>query len=103
MTYADLQDYIRCYNPENRYERYETRSEENPDGRWSKYKVNDILERDKTSLDISQINDKLLADLDDLSSLDELADDIIENQQSAIEKFQELQKQLKKQTTKRII
>jgi len=52
MTYADLQDYIRCYNPENRHERYETRSEENPDGRWSKYKVNDILERDKTSLDI---------------------------------------------------
>ena len=103
MTYADLQDYIRCYNPENRYERYETRSEENPDGRWSKHKVNDILERDKTSLDISQINDKLLADLDDLSSLDELADDIIENQQSAIEKFQELQKQLKEQTTKRII
>ena len=52
MTYADLQDYIRCYNPKNRHERYETRSEENPDGRWSKYKVNDILERDKTSLDI---------------------------------------------------
>ncbi len=24
MTYADLQDFVKCYNPENRYERYET-------------------------------------------------------------------------------
>ena len=53
MKYADLQDFIRCYNPGNRYECYETWSEENSDGRWRKYKANDILERDKISLDIS--------------------------------------------------
>lgn len=96
MTYADLQDYIRCYNPENRHERYETRSEENPDGRWSKYKVNDILERDKTSLDIFQINDKVLADFDKLPLLDELDDNIIKNLQSALERFKEFREQLKK-------
>ena len=54
------------WNPENRYERHETQSEENPDGRWRKYKIDDILERDKTSLDIFWIKDKSLADLDNL-------------------------------------
>ena len=96
MNYADLQDFIKCYNPENRYERHETWSKENPDGRWRKYKIDDILERDKTNLDIFWIKDKLLADLDNLPSTDELADDIIENLQSALENFQELQEQLKK-------
>lgn len=96
MNYADLQDFIKCYNPENRYERYETWSEENLDGRWRKYKIDDILERDKTSLDIFWIKDKSLADLDNLPSPDELADDIIENLQSALESFQELQEQLKR-------
>lgn len=54
------------WNPENRYERHETWSEENPDGHWRKYKIDDILERDKTSLDIFWIKDKSLADLDNL-------------------------------------
>ncbi|MCD8189610.1 MAG: type I restriction-modification system subunit M [Clostridiales bacterium] len=96
MTDADLQDFIQCYHPENRHERRETWSEENPNGRWRKFPVEEILERDKTSLDIFWIKDKSLADLDDLPSPDELASDIIENLQSAVESFQELQAQLHK-------
>ena len=95
MTDADLLDFIACYNPENRYERKETWSEENPDGRWRKFSIDDIEKRDKTSLDIFWIKDKSLADLDNLPSPDVLADDIIENLQSALESFQELKKQLK--------
>ena len=94
MTYADLEDFIHCYHPENRYERTETWSESNPDGRWRRFIVEDILSRDKTSLDIFWIKDKALADLDNLPEPDELADDIIENLQSALESFQELQSQL---------
>ena len=41
------------------------------------------------------IKDKSLADLDNLPSPDVLADDIIENLQSALESFQELKAQLK--------
>ena len=37
-----------------------------------------------------------LADLDNLPSPDELADDIIENLQSALDSFQELKAQLRK-------
>ena len=61
----------------------------------SKFSVDEILKRDKTSLDIFWIKDRALADLDNLPDLDELAGDIIENLQSALESFQELQKQLK--------
>ena len=53
------------------------------------------MERDKTSLDIFWIKDKSLADLDNLPPADELAADIIENLQSALESFQELMGQLK--------
>lgn len=95
MSDADLQDFIACYNPENRHERKETWSEENPDGRWRKFNVDEILKRDKTGLDIFWIKDKSLADLDNLPSPDILADDIIENLQSALESFQSLKGQLK--------
>ena len=94
MGDVDLQDFIACYNPENHHERKETWSEENPDGRWRKFSVDEILKRDKTSLDIFWIKDKSLADLDNLPDPDVLADDIIENLQSALESFQELKKQL---------
>lgn len=94
MTDSDLEDFIACYNPENRHERKETWSEGNPDGRWRKFSIDDILRRDKTSLDIFWIKDKSLADLDNLPDPDVLADDIIENLQSALESFQELKKQL---------
>ena len=94
MNDADLQDFISCYNPENRHERKETWSEQNTDGRWRKFSVDEILKRDKTSLDIFWVKDKSLADLDNLPDPDVLADDIIENLQSALESFKELKKQL---------
>lgn len=94
MTNADLVDFVKCYNPENRYERIETWSENNPDGRFRRFNITEILKRDKTSLDLFWIKDKSLADLDDLPEPDELAADIIENLQSALDSFQELQAQL---------
>ena len=94
MKDADLEDFVQCYNPENRHQRKETWSEDNPDGRWRRYSIDDILARDKTSLDIFWIKDKSLADLDNLPSPDVLAADIIENLQSALESFKELQAQL---------
>lgn len=95
MTDKDLDDFVTCYNPENRHDRKETWSGENPDGRFRKFTVEEILERDKTSLDLFWIKDKSLADLDNLPDPDILADDIIENLQSALEAFQELKAQLK--------
>lgn len=95
MTYEDLKDFIQCYHPENRYERHETWSQDNPDGRWRRFTAEEILNRDKTSLDIFWIKDKALADLDNLPAPVELAEDILENLQSAMDEFSELLDALK--------
>jgi len=50
---SDLDDFVQCYNPENRYARKETWSPENSSGRWRKYTSEEIIARDKTSLDIT--------------------------------------------------
>lgn len=96
MQDKDLEEFISCYNPGNRHERHETYSEANPEGRWRKYTVEEIMARDKTSMDIFWIKDKSLADLDNLPPSDEIAEEIIENLQNALASFAELQTKLKK-------
>ena len=83
----DLANFIRCYHPENRYERAETYSSDNQDGRFRRFSIDEIIKRDKINLDIFRIKDKSLADLDNLPSTDQFARDIIENLQSAIASF----------------
>ena len=54
---SDLDDFVACYHADNIGARVETWSAENPNGRWRKYPVADILARDKTNLDISWIRE----------------------------------------------
>ncbi len=80
-----------CNGLENRIQRKETFNEtENPDGRWRKFSYDEIISRDKTSLDISWIKDKSLADLDNLPDPDELALDIVESLESGLESFKSI-------------
>ena len=46
-------DFVKCYADGDLSKRKETYSEENPNGRWRKLTIEDILARDKTSLDIT--------------------------------------------------
>lgn len=92
----DLKEFIECYNAENINTRTETYTEENINGRWRKYSYEDIIARDKTSLDIFWVKDKALADLDNLPTPDELAQDIMENLESAMESFAEIVKRIQK-------
>ena len=46
-------DFMECYADGDLSKRKETYSEENPNGRWRKFTIEDILARDKTSLDIT--------------------------------------------------
>jgi len=87
LKFEELNDFISCYNPKNRHKRKETWSENNPDGRWRKYSIDEIINRDKTSLDITWIKDKSLADLDNLPDPDVLATEIIENLEAGLESF----------------
>lgn len=91
MTMADLQEFVDCYNPENRHDRTETWNEEtNPEGRWRKYTHEEILARDKTSLDIFWLKDKSLTDLENLPDPEELAGEIIENMEAGLDSFRQV-------------
>lgn len=65
-------DFVECYADGDLSKRKETYSEENPNGRWRKFTIEDILARDKTSLDItwmkadSGTDDYTLAELLDM-------------------------------------
>ena len=88
LRFEDLQDFVNCYNPHNRFARQETWNEQsNPEGRWRKYSYEQIVARDKTSLDIFWLKDQSLADLDNLPEPDELAGAIIDNLEAGLESF----------------
>lgn len=65
-------DFVKCYADGDLSKRKETYSEENSNGRWRKFTIEDILARDKTSLDItwmkaeSDVDDHTLAELLDM-------------------------------------
>ena len=63
-----MDDFGSCYN--NRVETYD--AENNPQGRWRKYPVHEIIVRDKTSLDITWI--KQGGEVDDRSLVELMAD-----------------------------
>lgn len=83
----DLQDFISCYNPTNRHKRKETWSDSNPEGRWRMFTYDEIIARDKTSLDITWLKDNSLADLDNLPDPELIAAEIIENLEAGLESF----------------
>ena len=84
---SDLDDFVSCYCADDISKRQETWSEENQNGRWKKYYVEDLLARDKTSLDITWIKDK-----DDLEnvSLAELMTTITEKSSNISKAVNEL-------------
>jgi len=90
MEFEDLQDFIKCYHPENRHLREETE-------RFRKLTYNEIISRDKTSLDIFWLKDKSLTDLDNLPDPDVLVEDIIENLESSLESLREISNNLSKE------
>jgi len=95
LKLEDLKDFITCYNPENRSKRKETFNQEtNPEGRFRKFTYEEIIARDKTSLDISWIKDKSITDFDDLPQPDVLVDEIIENLEAGLASFRTCSKSL---------
>lgn len=96
LKLSDLKDFIALYHPENRHKRTETyNAENNPEGRWRKFGYDEIIARDKTSLDITWLKDKSLADLDNLPDPDVLATDIIENIEAGLDSFRAIIASLK--------
>jgi len=93
---SDLQEFVDLYKTGNRAKRKETYSEKNPEGRWRKFTYNEIIARDKTSLDITWLKDKSLADLDNLPDPDVLTGEIVENLEAGLENFKMIIERLSK-------
>ncbi len=77
---SHFDEFVECYCAGHMEDRKPTWSEENPEGRWRKYTYEEILDRDKTSLDITWIrsgdavDDRTLAEL--LDEIEEKASNI---------------------------
>ena len=92
LRYEDLKDFIKCYNPENRMERKETE-------RFKAFTFDELMQRDKVSLDIFWLKDESLEDSENLPSPDIIASEIIENLESALEQFNGIYEDLEGEKT----
>lgn len=81
-------DFVECYADGDLSKRKETYSEENSNGRWRKFTIEDILARDKTSLDITWM--KVDSGTDDYT-LAELLDKIKEKSNNIAKAVAELE------------
>ena len=81
-------EFVKCYADGDLSKRKETYSEENPNGRWRKFTIEDILARDKTSLDITWM--KIESEADDYT-LCELLDMIKEKSNNIAKAVAELE------------
>lgn len=88
LSRDDLDEFVKCYNPENRHERKETWSDESPEGRWRMFPYEELAGRDKANLDIFWLRDESLEDSANLPDPDILALEIIDDLKSALEQFE---------------
>jgi len=93
---SDLDEFVACYKPGEPHEkRRATWTEKRkPDGRWRSFTYDEIIKRDKASLDIFWLRDKSLEDSDDLPGPDILAQEIADDLQTALEQFSSIAAEL---------
>src|SRR5258707_941692 len=86
---ADLDDFVACYHPENRNRRKETE-------RFKAFTYDELIKRDKASLDIFWLKDESLEDSANLPDPHVIAADIVEDLQAALDEFALIAGDLKK-------
>jgi type I restriction enzyme M protein len=79
----DLDDFVTCYSPANRYARKESE-------RFRAFSYDDLIARDKANLDIFWLKDESLEDANSLPAPSVLAAEIIENLEAALEQFRQV-------------
>jgi type I restriction enzyme M protein len=86
---ADLDDFVKCYNPANRNRRKETE-------RFKSFTYDELIKRDKASLDIFWLKDESLEDSANLPEPHLIAAEIVEDLQAALDEFALIAADLKK-------
>ncbi len=95
LRYEDLADFIQCYNPADRHKRKETWSTKTPEGRWRKYSYEEIMARDKASLDIFWLKDESMEDSANLPEPGVLAAEIVQDLEAALKEFRAMAEELR--------
>ena len=80
LRFENLEDFIKCYNPENRNDRKESE-------RFKAFTYEELMQRDKVNLDIFWLKDESLEDLENLPDPEVIAQEIVENLEFALEQF----------------
>jgi type I restriction enzyme M protein len=83
----DFDEFVACYKPGEIHKRKPTWSESNPEGRWRCYDYEELLKRDKLSLDLFWIKDQSLTDTDSLPAPGIIATEITDDLETALEQF----------------
>jgi type I restriction enzyme M protein len=88
LSREHLDDFVKCYNSKNILKRKETEQ-------FHSYSYDELIKRDKASLDIFWLKDDSLMDLENLPEPEVIADEIKENLESALASVTELIENLK--------
>jgi type I restriction enzyme M protein len=81
---------VECYRPGERHSRKPTWSDKEPDGRWRAYDYDEIIARDKVSLDLFWLRDESLEDSASLPEPHVLAQEIAHDLRSALEQIEDV-------------
>jgi len=82
-----LQDFIKCFNPQNRHNRQ-------PTDHFKPFTYAELMQRDKANLDIFWLKDESLEDTENLPPPEVIAAEITENLQNALEQFNNITEEL---------
>jgi type I restriction enzyme M protein len=85
----DLDDFVACYHPDNRFVRKETE-------RFKCFPYDELLKRDKVNMDVFWLKDESLEDSANLPDPDVIAAEIAEDLEAALDQFSQIASDLKK-------
>jgi type I restriction enzyme M protein len=85
----NLDDFVKCYRADNRHKRKETE-------RFKAFAYDDLVKRDKASLDIFWLKDDSLEDAANLPAPEVIAAEIVEDLQAALDEFALIAEDLRK-------
>ena len=83
LALSHLDDFVACYNPENRRERQEAE-------RFHCFSYDDLMKRDKANLDIFWLRDESMEDSASLPPPDLIAEEIVEDLRAALKQMEEI-------------
>jgi type I restriction enzyme M protein len=89
LRYEHVEDFVRAYHPENRHARVES-------DRFRPFSNDELLQRDKVSLDLIWLRDESLEDSENLPPPDVLAQEIAEDLEAALSEFAQIAQGLSK-------